>query len=67
MTKYWNLYVLAAPGARRETAAFRSKIELAAVEARLGLSDRRPPPDDLARVATSLGLSEDAVVRAGLP
>jgi hypothetical protein len=67
MTKYWNLYVLAAPGARREPAAFRSKIELAAVEGRFGLTDRRPPPDDLARVAIALGLSEDAVLRAGLP
>jgi hypothetical protein len=67
MTKYWNLYVLAAPGARREPAAFRSKTDLAQVEHRWGLTDRRAPADDLTRVAAALGLSEEAVVRAGLP
>jgi SAM-dependent methyltransferase len=60
LTKYWNLYVLRAPGTAVPPTTTRTDDEIAAVERRWHLDERPTPPDDVERVRASLGLAPDA-------
>lgn len=55
LTKYWNLYVLARPGAVVPPAALRPPGELAAREAAWGLDRRAADPADLEAVRRAVG------------
>ena len=55
LTKYWNLYVFRTPDAREPATDVRSAADIADLEARWKLDQRRAQPDDLEAVARALG------------
>jgi 2-polyprenyl-3-methyl-5-hydroxy-6-metoxy-1,4-benzoquinol methylase len=74
LTEYWNVYALAKVGAAHDDPAtlpggphLRSDDEIAAVEARLGISECEPRAVDLARIEAAERDGEGAAVRTTGP